>query len=162
MAQVFNANEVFDIGVEIEKNGKAFYMAAEKRTNDPILKSMFAQLAAWEATHVELFEKLRSSLTADENSQIEYDPDNMIHLYLKAVADNKLYMNQDFSIDSCKNSLDILKKALDFERESVVLYSSMKELVPQTMGKKEIDKLVIEELKHVGQLTQEISKLQSR
>jgi hypothetical protein len=35
----------------------------------------------------------------------------------------------------------------------------MKELVPQNLGKNEIDKLVIEELKHVGQLTKEINKL---
>lgn len=161
MAQVFNANEVFDIGVQIEKNGNDFYLAAEKRTSDPFLKTMFAQLAAWEDNHVKLFEQLRASLPINADSLLEYDPDNMIHLYLKAVADNKLYMNQDYAIDSCKTSLDILKKALDFERESVVLYSSMKELVPQNMGKDEIDKLVIEELKHVGQLTKEINKLQA-
>jgi rubrerythrin len=58
MAQVFNASEVFDIGVQIEKNGKEFYLAAEKRSNDPFLKTMFSQLAAWEGNHVELFEQL--------------------------------------------------------------------------------------------------------
>jgi rubrerythrin len=100
-----------------------------------------------------------SSSTAE--SQLEFDPENMIHLYLKAVADNKLYINQDYAIDSCKTSLDVLKKALDFEKESVVIYSSMKELVPQNMGKDEIDKLVIEELKHVGQITNQIKKLQA-
>jgi rubrerythrin len=161
MAQVFNASEVFDIGVQIEKNGKEFYLAAEKRSNDPFLKTMFSQLAAWEGNHVELFEQLRASLPSTAESQLEYDPDNMIHLYLKAVADNKLYINQDYAIDSCKTSLDVLKKALDFEKESVVIYSSMKELVPQNMGKDEIDKLVIEELKHVGQITNQIKKLQA-
>lgn len=161
MAQVFNANEVFNIGVQIEKNGKEFYLEAQKRTNDPFLKKMFAQLAAWEGNHVELFEQLRANLPTNANSQIEYDPDNMIHLYLKSVADNKLYVSQDYAIDSCKTQLEILKKALNFERESVVLYSSMKELVPQNLGKDEIDKLVIEELKHVGQLTKEINKLQA-
>lgn len=162
MAQVFNANEIFAIGIEIEKNGKNFYLAAENRTSDPFLKSMFARLAAWEGNHVELFEKLRAELPEDSKLQFEYDPDNMIHLYLKAVADNKLYINQSFAIDSCKTPLEILKKALDFERDAVVLYSSMKELVPYNMGKNEIDKLVIEELKHVGQLTKEINKLQGQ
>ncbi len=160
MTKVFNANEIFDIGIEIEKNGKNFYLAAENRTSDPFLKAMFAKLAAWEGNHVELFKQLRADLPENANSQFQYDPDNMIHLYLKAVADNKLYINQSFAIDSCRTPLEILKKALDLEREAVVLYSSMKELVPQSMGKNEIDKLVIEELKHVGQLTKEINKLQ--
>ena len=135
MAQIFNATEVFDIGVQIEKNGKEFYQEAQKRTSDPFLKNMFAQLAAWEGNHVELFEQLRAALPADANAQIDYDPDNMVHLYLKAVADNKLYINQDYAIDSCETQLEILKKALNFERESVVLYSSMKELVPKTWVK---------------------------
>jgi len=161
MAEVFNANEIFNIGVQIEKNGKEFYLEAQKRTSDPFLKKMFAQLAVWEGNHAELFEQLRANIPTNANSQIEYDPDNMIHLYLKAVADNKLFVNQDYAIDSCETQLEILKKALNFERESVVLYSSMKELVPQNLGKDEIDKLVIEELKHVGQLTKEINKLQA-
>jgi hypothetical protein len=71
---------------------------------------MFGQLAAWEGNHVELFEQLRASLPVDADPQIGYDPDNMIHLYLKAVADNKLYMEQDYTIDCCKTQLEILKK----------------------------------------------------
>jgi protein associated with RNAse G/E len=30
MAQVFNANEVFNIGVQIEKNGKKFYLELKR------------------------------------------------------------------------------------------------------------------------------------
>lgn len=162
MAQVFNADEVFDIGVQIEKNGRAFYLAAKDRTQDPLLKNMFAELAVWEGNHVELFEHLRTTLPADANRHIEFDPDNMIHLYLKAVADSILFVNQNrYTVDSCHSSLELLQKALDFERDAVVLYSSMKEVVPLNLGKNEIDKLIAEELNHVGQLTKEISKLQS-
>lgn len=159
MAQVFNADEVFDIGVQIEKNGRAFYLAARDRTQDPVLKKMFNDLATWEANHIELFENLRKTVASDANRQIQFDPDNMIHLYLKAVADQHLFVNQGNAIDSCKTVLDIMKKALEFEREAVVLYSSMKEVVSEGLGKNEIDKLINEELKHVGQLTNEISKL---
>ncbi len=162
MAQVFNADEVFNIGVQIEKNGKAFYLAAKERTQDPLLKNLFADLAVWEGNHMELFEHLRNTLPADANRNIEYDPDNVIHLYLKAVADSTLFVNQDrYDIDSCHSSLELLQKALDFERDSVVLYSSMKEVVPLDLGRNEIDKLIAEELNHVGQLTKEIRKLQS-
>lgn len=159
MGQVFNADEVFAIGVEIEKNGKAFYLAAKDRTDDPVLKKLFDELAKWENNHINFFEKLRNELPTENMTQLEYDPDNIVHLYLKSVADEKIFLDQDYAIDSCRDSLDILKKALEFEKDAVVLYSSMKDIVPEEMGKKEIDKLVYEELKHVAQLTKEIGKL---
>lgn len=161
MAQVFNAVEIFTIGVQIEKNGRAFYLAAKDRTDDPVLKNLFTELAKWEGKHVEFFENLKTNLPEGASQQFEYDPDNMIHLYLKSVADNQIFNDRGNDIDSCRTALDILKKALDFERDSVVLYSSMKEIVPQNMGKQEIDKLVLEELKHVGQLTAQIGKLKA-
>jgi rubrerythrin len=161
MNQIFNATEVFAIGVQVEKNGKQFYEAARDRSVDPDLKILFAELADWEKNHVDLFEHLMEAIPGAEKQDIEYDPDNMIHLYLKSVADNQLFQKQDNAIDLCKNPLDILNKALEFERDAVILYSSMKEVVPDGLGKNEIDKLINEELKHVGFLTKEVLKLKS-
>jgi rubrerythrin len=63
-------------------------------------------------------------------------------------------------VSACNSAVEILEKALTFEKDSVVFYTSMKEIVPGELGKSEIDKLVLEELFHVGQLTKEIKKFQ--
>jgi rubrerythrin len=163
MSQKFNADEVFKIGVQIEKNGREFYLAAAAQTVDINLKKMFSELATWETHHATLFENLRSNLPPSIKNDNIYDPDNDIHLYLKSVADNTIFIQgneMEKVVASCNSALEILQKALIFEKDSVVFYSSMKEIVPADLGKSEIDKLILEELFHVGQLTKEIKKLQ--
>ena len=58
----FNAREIFDIGVQIEANGKAFYEAAAKKTAETATREFFLELAAWEGTHIKLFGELRDAL----------------------------------------------------------------------------------------------------
>ena len=39
---------------------------------------------------------------------------------------------------------------MDFEKDSVVLYTAMKDLVPENLGKETIDKLIKEEMSHIS------------
>jgi rubrerythrin len=162
MAQLFNADEIFAMGVRIEKNGVAFYSAAAGNTDDPDLKRLFKQLAEWEQTHVAIFEDLRLRLPATAKAADVYDPDNMVHLYLKAVADNNVFV-RGLTLDPgtlvWTSPVKVLTTALDFEKDSVVFFTSMKEITMGRAGTAEVEKLVLEELKHIGYLTGEIRKL---
>jgi rubrerythrin len=162
MAQLFNADEIFAMGVQIEKNGVAFYSAAAGNTDDPDLKQLFQQLAEWEQTHIAIFEDLRLRLPATVKATDVYDPDNMVHLYLKAVADNNVFV-RGLTLDPgtlvWTSPVKVLTTALDFEKDSVVFFSSMKEVTMGRTGSAEVEKLVLEELKHIGYLTGEIRKL---
>jgi rubrerythrin len=162
MSQIFNADEIFKIGIQIEKNGQNFYLAAAVRSKDTDLKELFTDLANWESQHTVLFENLRTTLSSSFKTENIYDPENSIHLYLKSVADSTIFVKGneiEKTIAACNSAIEILEKALAFEKDSVVFYSSMKEIVPDELGKSEIEKLIIEELSHVGQLTREINKL---
>jgi rubrerythrin len=162
MAVTFNADEIFKIGVEIEKNGYAFYSAAAARSENNDTKKLLSELAHWEEKHIEIFEKLRKELSALKDIMEEFDPDNMVHLYLKSIADSRVFVKgqkMDGELEKCKSPSDVLSAALAFEKDSVVFYSSMKEIVRSDLGKADVDKLISEELLHVGILTQELSKL---
>lgn len=164
MSLIFNADEVFKIGVQIEKNGREFYLAAASKVTDPDLKKLFTSLADWEKKHVSTFEEFRSALPSTIKNENIYDPENTIHLYLKSVADSTVFVqgiDTDEMIASCKSPVDILKKALGFEKDSVVFYSSMKSITPENLGKVDLDKIILEELNHIGMLTKEINKLES-
>jgi rubrerythrin len=163
MAALFNADEIFSMGVQIEKNGVAFYSAAAGNTGDPDLRNLFMRLAEWEQTHVAIFEDLRLKLPSGAKASDVYDPDNMVHLYLKAVADNNVFV-KGLTLDPSSlvwtSPVKVLATALDFEKDSVVFFSSMKEVTMGAAGTAEVDKLVLEELKHIGYLTGEIRKLE--
>jgi rubrerythrin len=50
----------------------------------------------------------------------------------------------------------ILKEAITAEKDSIVFYLGMKELVPETLGKKRIDAIIKEEMSHIKLLSKEL------
>ena len=162
MVQRFNADEIFSMGVQIEKNGFAFYTAAADHTEDADLKDLFRRLAEWERKHVTIFESLRMKIPAVAKETDTFDQDNMVHLYLRSVADNNVFV-KGLTLDPgalvWTSPVTVLTTALDFEKDSVVFFSSMKEVATEASAASEVDKLVTEELRHIGFLTGEIRKL---
>jgi rubrerythrin len=162
MPIVFNADEVYALGIEIEKNGKAFYEAAAKRSRDAEIKKFLTGLAEWENSHINLFEDLRNELSGKETDENAFDPDNEAHRYLKAAADSHIFRKSiDVSaiVSGCKTVADVLNVAVRFEKDSVVLYNTMMGLVPAGLGKDKIERLVDEELKHVAMLHEKLEML---
>lgn len=162
MPIAYNANEVYEIGIEIERNGKAFYEAAVESVEDPDTKKFLDDLAKWEGQHISLFEKLQSELSEQENEDNVFDPDNEAHLYLKAAAASHVFRkNLDITdiVAHCKNHVDILNMAIQFEKDSVVLYNTMIGMVPEHLGKDKIERLIEEELKHLSLLHEKLEVL---
>ena len=161
----FNAREIFDIGVQIEANGKAFYEAAAKKTAETATREFFLELAAWEATHIKLFGELRDALPQGAGNTPVFDPNDEAALYLQATADSHVFVkNKDMValVAGCKSPLDILDIAMTFEKDSVVFYTTMKKVVSKDLGQDKVDRLIDEEIKHIGLLSQRRAKLTSR
>lgn len=161
MTIIFNADEVFRIGVEIEKNGKAFYDAAAANAQDEEIKKLLAGLAEWESGHIALFENLRSRLASTPGGE-PLDLDDTMGKYLKAAADSHVFGSDSDPAQlaaECPTALDVLMRALEFEKDSIVVYTSMRGLVPDKFGKHDIDRIIDEELDHICMLRTKINAL---
>ncbi|MBI5017558.1 MAG: ferritin family protein [Deltaproteobacteria bacterium] len=162
MSYYLNTDEIFQVGVEIERNGKAFYEAAAERAPDPGVRALCRELAAWETRHVELFEALRRALPAAAREGQVFDPNSEESGYLKAAADTHVFLKSaDVAelVARCRTGREILDLAIGFEKDSVVFYAAMKNVVPKEYAAASIDGLVDEELKHVAILTAEREKV---
>jgi rubrerythrin len=161
----FNAREIFDIGVQIETNGKAFYEAAAKKTAETATREFFLELAAWEGTHIKLFGELRDALPTAAGNTPLFDPNDEAALYLQATADSHVFVkNKDMValVAGCKGPLDILDIAMTFEKDSVVFYTTMKKVVAKNLGQDKVERLIDEEIKHIGMLSQRRAKIAKR
>ncbi len=159
MGITYNAHEIYEIGIEIEKNGKRFYLSAAEKTDDDELRKFFTGLAEWEQHHIELFEQLKNDVSQPED---RFDPDEDAHKYMKATADSHVFLagaNIDKMVEDCRDAEEALALALRFEKDSVVLYSSMKGLVREDLGRESIDKLINEEIIHVSYITAKLETL---
>lgn len=162
MAIAYTADEIFNIGVGIEKNGRQFYESASRIASSAAIKAFFDRLAKWETEHEKLFLSLQSGLSQAAREPVSYDPSGELGLYLKAAADTHIFkVDADIPslVNQCKTEKQAFAMALTFEKDSVVLYSTMLNLVPEHLGKKDVQKILNEELKHVSIITEEMGKL---
>lgn len=164
MEQLLTADQLFGVGVEIEKNGSAFYAAAASKAAGSSIKKLLNELAQWEKKHIEIFTTLRQRLPPRARDENLFDPSDEISLYLKATADNHVFIrnsNMETLAAGCKMPADILTMALSFEKDSVVFYASLREAVAEGSGRAEVEQLIHEELTHIGFLTRELQKIKS-
>ena len=67
MAIPFNADEVYEMAEEIERNGARFYRKAAEKF--PAISELFQKLALMEDEHLATFASLRADLSAAETEQ---------------------------------------------------------------------------------------------
>jgi rubrerythrin len=158
----FNADEIFQLAIQIETNGRQFYELVAKNSLDPSAKQLFSELSKWESEHQQLFEKLRKALPDSAKKEILFDPDGEQSLYLKTMAESHVFVkNRDVAglASGCRTSAEALDLAIAFEKDSIVFFTTMKGIVPGHLGKDEIDLLINEEIKHISILTQKKKEL---
>lgn len=165
----FNADAIFEMAEIIEKNGARYYRNAARRAPSDGTKKMLLNLADMEDEHGKIFAKLRQSLTRQENSPAvsELDPD--ARKYLTALAKTHVFEkkkkkpNLKLSEERSETDImtDIYRTAIRAEKDSIVFYVGLKELVPQTFGKARIDDIIKEEMLHITTLSIELAGLES-
>ena len=154
MAFDFNAKDVFEMAKEIERNGIKFYSSAAEKVDRPDQRELLLSLAKMEEEHEETFKTMESELTGKEQTETVFDPENEALLYLKALADTRVFFEKEMDMSSMKA---ILKTALGAEKDSIVFYLGMKELVPEKFGKNRLDGIIKEEMNHVRLISKELT-----
>jgi rubrerythrin len=161
----FNADEVFEMGMDIEQNGEAYYRKAAELTEDPEIKKIFEDLMTAEQAHYETFKKLRKNLPAKGTTPIVSDPDDQEYLYLDALVKSRLFNSVREAENVCADRCDpvsVLQGALTFEKDTILFFTEMKERTREDLGKTEIDRLIAEEREHVIWISGMIKKIRER
>jgi rubrerythrin len=151
----FNADEVLEIAEQIERNGADFYARAAEQQQDSSAHSMLQELAAMEVEHEKAFSEMRAGLSDDERKELTFDPEGELPLYLRALADKSVFDKKVRPAEQLtgKESVEeILRVAIGLEKDSVVFYLGMHDLVPERLGGARIDDIVKEEMGHIASL----------
>ena len=150
----FNANEIFEMAEQIERNGGVFYRKAAEHVNGEE-KDFLIELAVMEDDHEVTFAALRKELSGQEKQSNTFDPDEEAPQYLKALADSRVFFEKEINPTAMT---DILKAAIMAEKDSIVFYLGMKDLVPGKQGKDKIDAIIKEEMSHIKLLSNRLIK----
>jgi len=161
MSMLFNADEVFAIAVQIEKNGAEFYRTAAARQTDADQKEFLNKLAAIEDEHQRIFSAMRSDAAA--SPQVTTDLYDEGGLFLSSIASGYPVEGAPSiarSLTGNETMKEILDIAIDLEKKSILFYLGLKDAVPAKLGQDKIDDIIAEEKSHVVLLVTEARKLQ--
>jgi rubrerythrin len=146
----FNADDIFEMAEQMERNGATFYKTAAAAIDDEDSKEFLLELAEMEVGHEKTFAEMRSSLSAAETASTVFDPEGESVHYLRALADTRVFFEKEIDTSSIEA---ILKDAITAEKDSIVFYLGMREAVPEKMGRNRLDDIIKEEMGHIRMLS---------
>ncbi len=160
MSISFNAIEVFEIAERIERNGVKFFRRAAEVLSDQYLCQILLSLAEMEAEHEETFANMRKQISNKEWDLITFDPEDEMTLYLRTIADGHIFdLKKDpgEQLKDKETAEDILKYAIEAEKNSIIFYLGLKNFVPAKAGKDKVDEIIKEEMDHIAELNLRLS-----
>ncbi len=151
----FTADDVFEMAEQLEKNGGKFYRSAMEKVDDEENKKLLKMLAEMEDEHEKTFAAMRAELSAGEKITTVFDPQDDSVMYLRALVDNKVFADKVINVSSIR---EILKTAIQAEKDAIVFFLGMKEVVPGDKGKARMEKIIKEEMDHIRMLSAHLAK----
>lgn len=153
MSITFNADEIFEMAEQIERNGAKFYRDAAANASDADVKKLLLDMAVMEDGHEKTFSKMRQELSAADKASNIFDPDNEVAQYLQTMADfhgteGKASATEELTGN--ESLAEILTIALQAEKNSIAFYVGVKDLLSSKSGKQKIQGIIIEEMAHVA------------
>ena len=154
MSFEFNADEVFEMAEQIERNGAEFYRnAADTVSGDPEGREFLIRLAEMEEDHEDVFADIRAGLSDEQRSATVADPNDDTLGYLRSLADTRVFFKKEIDTSSME---EILKAAITTEKDSIAFYLGMKEMVSARRGQEKIEEIIKEEMDHIRLLSREL------
>jgi rubrerythrin len=150
----FNADDMFEIAEQLERNGARFYRTAAAAVTNADAKEFLSKLAAMEDDHEQTFARMRAQLDQEEKTATVFDPGNEAAMYLRALADTRVFYEKPIDTSSMTA---ILKDAVTAEKDSIVFYLGMRDAVPEGMGRDRLDAIIKEEMGHIRLLSKELA-----
>ena len=160
MPITFNADEVFEMAEQIERNGATFYRETGAKSTDQQVKNMFLRLAAMEDSHLQTFQQMRKTLGDQEKGGTTFDPEGEASLYLQALADDRGFegmKGRNVKLTGKESTRELLEIAINAERNSILYYVGLKEMVPTDTGREKVETIIREEVGHAAELRRQLA-----
>lgn len=141
----YSVAEIIEQAVQTEKLGAEFYASMAKQYNDDEqLREFFNTMYIKEQEHERSFSDLKGNI--DESMLEGWEEASM---YLRAVVESEFFLGSHKSLPSLehlKTIEDALRYAIGFERETLLYYYSLRDIMKET---EIIDKIINEEKSHI-------------
>jgi rubrerythrin len=153
MSISFSGSELVNIAIGIEGRGIVFYDVMAKSTQNEAAREVFNYLADMERGHIETF---KGMLDDADKFQIPADESGQYTAYLRALVESAVFSDDLVTSEmaaQAESDAAALELAIQAEKDSILFYYEMKEVMPQR-AQATVDSIIAEEKSHLRQLSE--------
>jgi rubrerythrin len=157
--KTFSSDEIFQIAQQIERNGMAYYNKAAKVFTKDEHRKLFKELSMMEEHHLNDYTKMREEFF-DSDKDTVFDVNNEAMAYMQAIANGNVFDPKSNPVEFVKpdsDVIDIIKRAIEMEKNSIIFYIGLKDMVPSKPSKRKVEAIIQQELKHILMLSEKIN-----
>ena len=151
MKVTFNALEIYEIAEQIEQNGARFYKRATEIFDEPVICRIFLRLANWELKHKKIFADMKKQYSVLIHDAKAFKSEQTIPeaKVMAGLAVFGIRPNPADELSGQEEISDVLRRAIENEKDSIVFYSGLKDFTADELAKNKIDEIITEELRHI-------------
>jgi len=150
-APMFWASEILQMAIEIERSGLAFYETCVRAASDGRVGEVFQFMVGEEKRHIEIFRAMEEPLAHYELPQTH---PGETQAYMQALIEDRVFTGPEEGAEQAQateNPLRAIATAIGFEKDSILFYEAMKQLV-RPSETEAIDEVIGEERSHISRL----------
>ena len=158
MSITFSGSELINIALGIERRGIAFYDTMARSTENTATRNVFQYLVDMEREHIQIFQDM---LAEADKYEIPETYAQEYAAYLQALVDSAIFTDDMVTSEmatQADSDIKALELAIGAEKDSILFYCEMKEIMPQR-AQPTVNKIITEEKSHLRQLSELKRKL---
>ena len=143
---MFSIREIFDVAIQIEKNGEKFYRDALKKISNPSLRSLLEWMADQEAEHQSWFsEKKETVRTKVDDVELE----EMGRTILQNILGDQTFSLKEADLPKIEDVEALLQLCIEFEKDTILFYEMIGSFIEDTETSEKLDEIIEEENRHI-------------
>ena len=152
---MFSLKDIIDIAIQLEQNGEKIYRRAAEKIQNSSLSTLLEWLADEEAQHAKWFEALMDTVTGTGDFQ---EQEKMGRALLKNAVGTQSFTLEDADFSSIEKIEDLLKLAIEFEKDTVLFYGMLQPLIQDQETLDQLHVIIKEEEDHALRLKKVLSE----
>lgn len=153
---MFTLNDLFDIAVKMEENGRDVYLNALDQADCKEIKSLAQWMADEEDRHKSWFEKQKAALSATNR-----DLGVMLPGVIKEMMGNNSLSLDELDFSEITTPVQMLETFIMFENDTILFYEFLEAFVESEPVKAGLHKIMTEERAHVDKIATMIESFKS-
>jgi rubrerythrin len=143
---MFSLREVFDLAIQIEKNGEQYYRDAMEKVSNPSLRSMLEWLAEQEKKHQSWFSERKEKLDMEGD---DLEMAEMGSSILQGLLGDQSFSLKETDLSKIDGVEALIELAVEFEKDSILFYEMIGSFIEDSETSEKLNEIIAEENRHI-------------